>query len=69
MRLGPTELIICFITIALFLLIGLAIRATSSAATRALQNQGKMKCPYCGETIKKGAIYCRFCHRDLVKEV
>jgi hypothetical protein len=26
-------------------------------------------CPYCAETIKEAAIVCRFCNRELPKEL
>lgn len=27
--------------------------------------QGDFNCPHCSKTLRKGAQYCRFCHRSL----
>ena len=43
--------------------------AESSVATlKELADGGTKKCPYCAETIKRNAIYCRFCQHDVPSE-
>jgi len=40
-----------------------------SEANLLIQNTINKKCPYCAESIKKEAIVCRFCGRDLPKNI
>jgi hypothetical protein len=54
-------------TITLLVLMTVAIIGFGIFSSRAQNTSGTKKCPYCAEEIKKEAIVCRFCNRDLVK--
>jgi hypothetical protein len=40
---------------------------TQGAQTAAQEIEDSKECPYCGETIKRVAVYCRFCEHDLTE--
>jgi len=47
----------------------LLIKADASAVEATALAEGAKKCPYCAELVKKEAVVCRFCHRELPTEI
>lgn len=46
----------------------LLMKADTDAVEANALADGAKKCPYCAELVKKEAVVCRFCHRELPKE-
>jgi hypothetical protein len=47
----------------------LLMKADKNAVEENAIAEGAKKCPYCAELVKKEAVVCRFCQRELPKEV
>ena len=47
----------------------LLMKADKNAVEGNALAEGAKKCPYCAELVKKEAVVCRFCHRELSTEI
>jgi len=47
----------------------LLMKADANAVEANALADGAKKCPYCAELVKKEAVVCRFCHRELQAQI